>query len=108
MEEIVMPQCYACTVTAEERLKQCSHCEQWSCGEHAEYHVYQAGGHVVADEVLCHACERAGHALHGPADEAIGALLREMKRLQGVERSQALKKKKQARRQQAASRKKNR
>jgi hypothetical protein len=102
-----MAQCYACSVTDDVRLKQCSHCKQWSCGDHAEYHIYTAQGHAYGDEVICHDCEHAGIKPLGP-DEQLTAFLKEIKRLKRAEKSQVLKKRKQDRKQQSSSRKKNR
>jgi hypothetical protein len=64
-----MDKCYACGESRWDWLKQCSRCRQWSCGSHAEWHIYKVQGEQVGEEVICHECERMGHKPLNLADE---------------------------------------
>jgi len=90
-------QCYACSEAREDWLKQCSHCQRWTCGDHAEWHIYKVQGREIGDEVICHECELQGHK---PLDLAAAA----RSTLAGAER----KRQKGKRKQQKTARKRNR
>ena len=77
--------------------KQCSHCQRWTCGGHAEWHIYKVQGEVIGNEVICHECERLGHK---PLDLAAAARAG----LAGPERKQQ----KAKRKRQKVARKRNR
>ncbi len=101
-------QCYACGEARQDRLKHCSHCERWSCGEHAEQHIYMTAGRTVGEEVICHACERAGQELTVPVEKALAVFHSVIDQERRSQKTQAQKKKKQVRKQQVLARKKNR
>lgn len=88
--------CHACSESRADWLKQCSHCQRWTCGDHAEWHIYKVQGQVIGEEVICHECERLGHK---PLDMAAVA----RSAFAGANRKQKAKRK-----QQKAARKRNR